>query len=76
VQPDEHSIMDVKEGDLIEVVRDQADGGSQMYRVMSVVPAEDGPGVMIETERWPQSLPGFYKTEVYPDTGNTNCYFG
>jgi hypothetical protein len=38
-------------------------------------PAEDEAESSSEEEPG-APVPDFYKTEVYPDTGNVNCYFG
>ena len=71
MQPDES--LDIAEGDLIEILRYSRDGESSMYRILSAVPSEDGLSVTIRTEPWPESLPGFYQSVVYEDTGNTGC---
>jgi hypothetical protein len=70
------SIMDVKKGDLIEVMRGVCGGGSGLYRVTSAVPSEDGSGVTIRTEPWTgEAAPDLYRSEILPDTGNAGCYF-
>ena len=67
------SITDVKEGDLIEVIRDDCDGGAALYRVTSAVPSEDGLSVTIRTKLWTgEAAPDLYQSEVRPDAA-TDC---
>lgn len=70
------SILDVAEGDLIEVMRDHCDMRPAMYKVTSAVKSEDGSSVTLQTEPWTgEAALSPYRSEVYQDEP-TRCWFG
>ena len=66
--------MDIRQGDLVEIIREDPlrdPLAPTLYRVISAAPGPEG-GVILHLEVWPAEI-GNFPVEVFLDEGNDGC---